>query len=136
MPPEVKAKIKRRASAGTNRIVVASKGLLGKGPGLIAMVNHLAPTEAKVEYERWLNDPITQVMIRALSDMACCPPAGLVPEGRIEIEYGVSSAFASAAQFLSDPTQFFVLFEESDGPMKPKLKQRPATEYSTPPDKV
>ena len=135
--PVVKAKVSRRASAGTNRVVAASKGLLGKGPGIIAMVQHLAPVEARAEYAKWLEDPITQVMIRALNDFACCPPAGLVPEGRIEIEYGVSSAFSAASQFIQDPSQYFEVFNETpDGKSKPDGSRRPPTSYTTPPDKV
>lgn len=81
------------ADASTNPAVAAFRAFLTTGKA------------AEDAFYAWLAEPMTQLVVRAIEEMADNPP--VVDKAAIETQYGVTSGLQIAAKLMTQPRRLF-----------------------------
>lgn len=92
-----------------------------------------ASADSLDEFLKWRDNPVTLAYLGALRVLMTTPPAGYVPTDSVELQFGVQSGVALAAQLADDPTSLFPsLFLSTSG--QEAGSDEMSTEYSVAPD--
>ena len=92
-----------------------------------------ATPESIDEFLKWRDNPVTLAYLGALRGLMATPPAGYVPADSVELQFGVQSGLALAAQLVDDPTSLYPsLFSSTSG--RAVESDEMLTEYSVAPD--
>lgn len=93
MPTPEQMRLAYVADASTNPAVAAFRAFLTTGKA------------AEDAFYAWLAEPMTQLVVRAIEEMADNPP--VVDKAAIETQYGVTSGLQIAAKLMTQPRRLF-----------------------------
>lgn len=93
MPTPEQMRLAYIANASTNPAVAAFRAFLTTGKA------------AEDAFYAWLAEPMTQLVVRAIEEMADNPP--VVDKAAIETQYGVTSGLQIAAKLMTQPRRLF-----------------------------
>jgi len=98
---------RRKVSPAQQRIQIARAKRFGLGSALKEIQLNFVTQESREVFGEWRRNPLTDMMISALRELAIDPPAAYIDTESIPVQFGVGSGIGLAAAVMDDPATLF-----------------------------